>query len=145
MYKATLNGHTFISRTANHSTKGSRRGFALDAGGENPVEALKPWERRESIVRRVQSIDLQLMSMGKRDPRREALGQEKYALQNQLRELPKRWTAVPSYESMFVTVAKERLPSHIFKEIYNRANERARRAAAEYEIDPGKSAKECGG
>jgi hypothetical protein len=128
MYSKTVNGHTFLARAANHSTKGSRRGFELLDHGENAAAVLTPEEQRHSLVRRVQQIDLQLQSMGKKDLRRPALGKEKHALQNRINELRPKLKGGKEAGDHFVSVARERLPKALFHAIMNEAS---RRAAAE--------------
>lgn len=51
-YGRTVNSHTFMSRSANHSTKGSRRGFVDVETGVDPSSLLTPAQQRDSLKRK---------------------------------------------------------------------------------------------
>jgi hypothetical protein len=131
MYGKTLNSHTFLQRAANHSTKGSRRGFDLLEHGENAAAVLTPEEQRQNLVRRVQQIELQLQSMGKKDLRRATLGQEKHLIQLQINQLRPKLKGGKEAGDHFVSVARERLPKAVFNAIMNEASRRAEAERAE--------------
>lgn len=133
MYGKTLNSQTFLERSANHSTKGSRRGFELLDHGENALAVLTPEEQRQNLVRRVQQIELLLQSMGKKDLRREVLGKEKQGLQNQIHELRPKLKGDKDVGGHFICVARERLPKALYNAIMDEASDRARKARSQDE------------
>lgn len=128
MYGKTVNSRTFQERAANHSTKGSRRGFELLDHGDNVLTVLKPEEFRENLVRRLQQIDALLAPMHKKDLRRQALGQEKFGLQNQINELRPKMKGGKHARHHFISVARERLPKALYNAIMDEACNRARAA-----------------
>jgi hypothetical protein len=125
MYQKTLKSQTFMQRVASHSTKGSRRGFGLLDHGESPLSVLKPEDQRENLVRRVQQIDLLLMSMSKKDLRRPALVKEKCSLQNQINEIRPKLKGSKETAGHFISVARERLPKALYQAIMDEASRRA--------------------
>lgn len=52
MYGRTVNARTFMERSANHSTKGSRRGFVDVETGTNPSSLLTPAQQRDNLKRK---------------------------------------------------------------------------------------------
>lgn len=56
MYGRTVSSRTFMERSANHSTKGSRRGFVDVNTGVNPADIQTPAQQRDSILRRLEAV-----------------------------------------------------------------------------------------
>ena len=127
MYKKTASADQFFHREAMHSTKGSRRGYDLLGHGVNVLAVLSPAEQRDSLKAQMQTIELQLLSMGPKDPRRSDLGKRKLALQNQMHELRPKLKGGQEVRDHFISVARERLPKALYNAIMDEASARWRR------------------
>lgn len=134
MYKRTNNAETFRARVANHSTKGSRRGFVDVHTGINPADELTPAQQRDSLQRRLKSLQ------GRREQVRKSksgkdeyfhIGQEIQEVQNQMSEINKQFTESQkgkrTFDWHFATCARKLLPTQDFERI----SEAARRSMME--------------
>lgn len=133
MYGKTLNSQTFMDRSANHSTKGSRRGFELLGHGDNALDVLKPEELRENLVRRKQQIELLILPMRKSDVRRIELCKEKTSIDDHIHALRPKLKGHKEAAGHFISVAKERLPKALYQAIMDEACKRA----LQYQNDKG--------
>jgi hypothetical protein len=60
MIGATAKAEQFQSRSGSDATKGSRKGFGLLGGGDDPIAHLSPEERRASLVAVWKRLQIQL-------------------------------------------------------------------------------------
>lgn len=133
MYKATASSAAFFPRVADHSTKGSRRGYDLLGHGENVLDVMSDEDRRVSLVVRVKAVMDELTRLPKKHPRRVALGQEQAELQAAIRAI-RPASKAPGAPYHFVDVCRERLPKGQFEALMSEAVRRcgvpSRNAAA---------------
>lgn len=133
MYGATVKSHTYMDRVANHSTKGSRRGFVDVATGIDPSDLLTLAQRRDNLKRRHAAL------YAKREKAKNsragkdlyaALGKEMFAVQQELSEVNAQMSKPLSgagFDYHFAACARAMLvPSE-----YERIAEAARRRAIE--------------
>lgn len=128
----TAKHEQFITRTGNHSTKGSAKGFSLLNDGENPVDVLSSEEQRESLVKKYQKLlEVRNASTDKDERKRLAL---------EIQELMKEFTAIrkkrksenaKDIRNIFMDVCRERLTKAMFKILMDEANNRQREALKE--------------
>jgi hypothetical protein len=124
MLKSQSNSEQFQTRSGNHSTKGSRKGFDLLGGGEDPTKVLTIEERRDSLKLRMLSIEYLMGSTADKGLRKK-LGAEKFELQQQMSALRvKRKSEKPeSIPGAFIDICRERMSKHQFRCIMDEANE----------------------
>jgi len=126
MYKATTESLHYFDRAANHSTKGSRRGYELLGAGANVATDLKPEERRASLVARWKQLHDTIQKLPKKHPDRIAIGKEMHDLQNEMRTIRHKLRGDRTVVGHFISVARERLPRAVYNAIMTEANDRAR-------------------
>jgi hypothetical protein len=130
MIGATAKAEQFYSRTGSESTKGSRKGFSLIGGGENPLAHLTPEERRDSLKQKLKGLNAELVLVKKgRDKRRLLqLGQEIAQTCSEINQLrPKRISGVEVTDH-FIDICRETMTKPQFSAIMDEANRRLRAA-----------------
>ena len=127
MSKARTDAFHYLDRTAMHSTKGSRRGFLDNSGGENPARRLTPEQQRENAIKRVKNIEDALRTMPRERPEHRKLRAEKRRLELFAHGLRPKQT-FPNLQSYFMEAAQELLQESMFRLVLERAKERCKRA-----------------
>jgi len=147
MFKSAANAQQMLTRTANHSTKGSAKGF-VDGMGENAAAVLDDNERRESrhraldsrITQLVTQLELQKQESNVLLHRRDIAGHHRSIaraneLRASIRQLRTEMTALnpnsrrlPSslIERAFVDICKETMTKAQFELFLRQAKERVR-------------------
>lgn len=133
MYGKTVNASTFMDRVANHSTKGSRRGFVDVDTGVSPADIQTLAQRRDNLVRKRKALEARREEakrsrLGKAEYQR--LGIEIFEIQNELRSirgLMPKVLAKKSFDYYFNVCARSSLPGPE----YDRLCEAARRMMLE--------------
>ena len=135
MYGRTVSSSTYMSRSANHSTKGSRRGFVDVDTGVSPVELLTLAQQRDSLKR----VHASLVAERKRakierngtKEEYEELGLRISEVQDRISALNKQCKGYSrpgqSFDYCFVQVCK----SSMTASEYERLSEKARRLMVE--------------
>lgn len=130
MYKGTAQAEQFYERRGSESTKGSRKGFALLGGGDNPLDHLTPEEKRASLVAVWKGLQKELATAKEReDPARiKRLGVEIAQVGLMINELrPKRGSQDPmSIPALFIDICREQMTKPQFTAIMDEANRRQR-------------------
>jgi|SRR6478752_2777222 len=134
MYGKTVNSQTFMERSANHSTKGSRRGFVDVETGINAADVLTPAQKRDNLKRRHEALceqrkKVKQLYSGKEEYKR--LGLEIQDVQNQMNALNLEHSSMArssvGFDYLFVQCAKSMLTTSE----YARIADAARRMALE--------------
>lgn len=129
-YGRTVTSHTFMARAANHSTKGSRRGFVDVNTGVDPSSLLTPAQRRDSLKRQHEALgrlrtDMKAGKVRGSKEEWERLGVEMHEIQNELSALnasmPRTYA---TFEGWFNACAKSMLPGSEYARIAEEARRR---------------------
>jgi hypothetical protein len=160
MFKSTANAQQMLTRTANHSTKGSAKGF-VDGIGENAALVLRDSERKQSLRQGLlRKIELLSVELGRQkinanetlrrndmhahmaaNVRVKEIKAELTALRHQTAELKPDKQVIPQslIENAFVDICKETMTKAHFDLTLRKAKERVRLANTNGEADHGKS------
>lgn len=133
MIGATAKAEQFQSRSGSESTKGSRKGFSLLGGGENPVDHLTDEEKRASLVAVWKALQPELADAKlKKDPARVKRISVEIAQVGLLIHAirPKRRSALGLSE-LFIDICREQMTKPQFNLIMDEANRRQRAAQGE--------------
>lgn len=105
MIKGKAAAEQFYSRSGNHSTKGSRKGYDILGGGEDVVSHLTPEQKRNNVVTRLKWLRLMSRTTGLTL----AEEQEKRQLDKEYKKLHREIAAKSpvSLEQLFLDVCKE--------------------------------------
>lgn len=140
MKGATVNAHTFMTRTANHSTKGSRRGFVDVNTGVCPTAHLTTREIRDNLLRARQAAVAMALDPETPLAKRREMGQRIYSLNLKMEKLKKKFNK-DGFPSIFVEMARRTMEPDAFGELlaaaqaeWDKANDWP--ALGEYEAAP---------
>lgn len=147
MLKATATAEQFFTRSGNESTKGSRKGYSLLGGGENPADLMDEHQdrqnRREAIKARLRLLhedatkqkEIIVNTRFKKPPAFYAAVQRKATIAVEITELTKELTAIKaeymvmpdkkSVQAHFVDICRETLTKAQFRAILRQASIRA--------------------
>ena len=123
MYTKTSEATAFHTRSANHSTKGSRTGVNLLGHDSDPVEEMSDWEKADSIIAHLRILEKEITSSPKNSKKRKDLGLRKYKLQCEISDLKARnKVKYPmTVERCFMDLCKEEMGPLAFRILLNRA------------------------
>jgi hypothetical protein len=125
---ATAKAEQFFTRSANESTKGSRKGFDLLGGGEDPLSVLTTEEQRDSLVARYKGLQKQLEAAKAKGDKAliKSIG---FDIANTSREIngcrPKTRSS-PEVGQFFIDICREQMPKLQFHQIMDEASRRWR-------------------
>lgn len=122
--KNSQNSEQFMTRSGNHSTKPSAKGYDLLGGGEDPNSTLTPEERRDSLVRRL----AYLQGLRVDGHKTKSVGLEIQQVQEEIRKLRPaiKSTNAGEIPSLFMDAARELLSKREFDMLLSEANRRQR-------------------
>lgn len=124
MYKRTANAATFIGRSGNHSTKGSRRGYDTLDQGQSVASAITPYEERESLKRQNAALEARRKLLPECEERAE-LGRQMQRNNLRISELRPKCKAPQGTGQHFIEVCRERMSKAQFDAWMSEAVRRA--------------------
>ena len=128
MIGATAKAEQFHARSGSESTKGSRKGFGLLGGGDDPVDHLTPEEKRASLVAKWQRLQLDIAeAKALRDPVRvKRIGVELAQLGLMINALRPKRRSADGIGELFIDICREQMTKPQFSAIMDEANRRQR-------------------
>jgi len=133
MIGATAKSEQFHSRSGSESTKGSRKGFTLLGGGDDPLSHLTPEDRRASLTAIVRALqfDLSEAKASKEIHRVKQIGLRLFDLNTEINKIrPTRRSGYGNnIGNLFVDICREQMTKPQFNAIMTEANRRHRSAS----------------
>lgn len=131
MYKGAAKGEQFLNRSASESTKGSRKGFSLLGGGEDPLAHLTPHEKIGSLMAVARNLQKEIIECKERnnDPIRiKRLGKQLFEINSEINALrPKRGSGEEIVD-FFIDICRRQMTKHQFKLVMDEAHDMYRAA-----------------
>lgn len=128
MIGATAKAEQFYQRSGSESTKGSRKGFSLLGGGDNPLDYMTDEQKRDSLVKVWKGLQVRIEEAKKHRNKAEIanIGRQISECGLAINAIRAKRRSAPDVAQFFIDVCRETMTRPQFNSVMDEANKRLR-------------------